>query len=469
MITNDELRTLFLFEKLDEDKLSKISAMAKEVAYPAQTTIVQEGEPATCFVILLSGTFSMLRAVRGGADIETNRTDQRGAYGGAISALLNDEAAAYWQTLRAFTDCTVLELPAMEFGSIVREWFPMAIHLLAGVSEGGRRSQAKVAEQERLVALGSVTAGLTHELNNPAAAVSRASAGLAEHIAGLRKKLGSLADGSITREKLSNLVQLQEEIAQAPPTHLSPLEVSDREDELGDWLEEREVPKAYDIAPAFVAKGLGVEWVKGIEDRIGAGSLPAAMHWLFHTAEAEALLADIDDASRRISGLLARAKQYSQMDRAPLQHVDVHDLLDSTLALMRHKMGPHVHVVTDYDRSLPEIDVWAAELNQVWTNLMDNAIDAMDGQGTLTLRTARDGAQLQVEIGDSGPGIPEEVRSRIFEPFFSTKQVGKGTGLGLDISRRIVVERHGGALSVKSRPGDTRFQVRLPLNPPAAA
>jgi len=463
MITAAELKTLFLFDALSDDQLDRLASIAKVVSYSAQESIIREGEPATCFILLLEGTMSLLRSVSGSADLEVNRTDHRGSYGGGIAGLLSDDPSTYGGTVRAITDCTVVELPVAQFGPMVREWFPMAVHLLAGMSMGARISQTKVAERERLVALGSVTAGLTHELNNPAAAAARANSGLRDHVHGLRLKLAKLADGSLTRVQLKALTVFQEEIAAATPVTLSPLQASDLEDELGDWLEDHEVAGAWDIAPTFVAVGLDVDWLDRVAEEIGVECLSASMQWLYHSAEAESLLGEVDDALGRITNLLGAAKQYSQMDRAPGQRVDVHELLDSTLTMLRHKIAPSISVVTDYDRTLPQIDVRAAELNQVWTNLIDNALDAMDGFGTLTVRTARDGDRLLVEIGDTGEGIPQEIQARIFEPFYSTKPVGKGTGLGLDISWRIVVERHEGDLSVKSRPGDTRFQVRLPI------
>jgi signal transduction histidine kinase len=212
----------------------------------------------------------------------------------------------------------------------------------------------------------------------------------------------------------------------------------------------------------FVQAGMDVAWLDQVLVLVDDGMLEGAVRWLNYTLETELLMNEIEDSTARISTLVAAAKQYSQMDRAPHQVLDVHELLDSTLVMLSRKIGD-VKVVKDYDRTLPDIPVYGAELNQVWTNLIDNALQAMGGEGTLTVRTARSGDMLQVEIGDSGPGIPDDVVSRIFEPFFTTKPVGEGTGLGLDISWRIVVNKHHGDLSVKSVPGDTRFQVRLPL------
>jgi signal transduction histidine kinase len=202
-----------------------------------------------------------------------------------------------------------------------------------------------------------------------------------------------------------------------------------------------------------------------VRDCVGDQMLEPALRWLNYTVETELLMNEIEDSTTRVSTLVGAARQYSQLDRAPFQVVDVHDLLDSTLLMMSAKIGKGVNLVKDYDRSLPPIPAYPSELNQVWTNLIENALQAMDGSGTLTIRTARDGGSVLVEIGDTGPGIPAGIQKRIFEPFFTTKPVGQGTGLGLDISWRIVVNKHHGDLRVESEPGDTRFQVRLPVTP----
>jgi signal transduction histidine kinase len=207
---------------------------------------------------------------------------------------------------------------------------------------------------------------------------------------------------------------------------------------------------------------MDVAWLDQVAAIVDEGMLEGAVRWLNYTLETELLMNEIEDSTTRISTLVGAAKQYSQMDRAPHQVLDVHELLDSTLVMLSRKVG-EVRLVKDYDRSLPDIPVYGAELNQVWTNLIDNALQAMNGNGTLTVGTSRVDDMLQVEIGDTGPGIPKENLSRIFEPFFTTKPVGEGTGLGLDISWRIVVNKHHGDLSVQSEPGDKRFRVRLPL------
>jgi signal transduction histidine kinase len=284
----------------------------------------------------------------------------------------------------------------------------------------------------------------------------------------MRRKLALIAGGAWDRRQLETLIGLQEraveQVAKTP--ELSPMEAADREDELSDWFEHRGISGAFELAPNFVQAGVDVGWLDQVAALVDDGMLEGAIRWLDYTLETELLMDEIEDSTGRISTLVTAAKQYSQMDRAPHQVLDVHELLDSTLIMLSRKLG-EVKVVKDYDRALPDVPVYAAELNQVWTNMIDNALQAMEGQGKLTIRTSRlDENRLQVEIGDTGPGIPPEVVGRIFEPFFTTKPVGEGTGLGLDISYRIVVNSHGGDITVTSRPGDTHFQVRLPTSEP---
>jgi signal transduction histidine kinase len=465
----DELRELFLFADLTPEQLAWVAENADVIEVPAGEYVVTEGEPARCFHVLLSGTIAMSRLI-GGDAVETTRTDYRGVYFGAVQFYLNDESArVYPNSVRAVTDATMLALPAPEFAEQFACWFPMAVHLLEGMLLGMRRNNAQIAERERLLALGKLSAGLTHELNNPAAAAGRATDALRDKVAGMRAKLAMIADGKIAGAQLRKLVMAQDEfvkkVRNAPS--LSPLEASDREDELGDWLDEQGINGGWELAPVFVAGGLGIEDLDAVRVAADDAPLEGAIRWLAYTVETESLLREITDATTRISDLVMAAKQYSQLDRAPFRFVDVHEGLDATLVMFGRKLGERsgISIVKDYDRSLPKIPAYPAELNQVWTNIVDNAIDAMGERGTLTVRTSQDpgGDRAVVEIGDTGPGIPAEARSRIFEPFFTTKGVGQGTGLGLDVCYRVIVNRHHGDLGVESAPGDTRFRVSLPL------
>ncbi|GIF10018.1 ATP-binding protein [Actinoplanes teichomyceticus] len=472
-LTPDELRTLFLFEKLTDDQLAWIAAHGCTLRAPAGSLVLREGDPAESFFVLLSGTVALSRRV-GRDDVQTSRTEQRGVYMGATNAYLRDDGVPqkYMASMRALSDSEFFVLSAADFGALMRDWFPMAIHLLEGLSLGMRSSQAAIGERQRLQALGALSAGLMHELNNPAAAASRATGALRERVAGMRMKLGKLAKGKVPPDRLIALLNLQEEVieraAKAPAR--TAMQIADLEDELGDWMDEHGVTGAWDVAPVFAQGGIDVDCLTEVQSRLASPELlDQAIHWIGYALETEQLMSDIEDATGRVSSLVNAAKQYSHLDRSAHQWIDVHTGLDSTLVMLAHKIGDRIRVVKDYDRTLPQVPAHPAELNQVWTNLIDNAAQAMAGAGTLTIRTYREDDRVVVSVGDSGPGVPDEIRKRVFEPFFTTKPVGEGTGLGLDISYRIVVNGHGGDISLQSSPGDTRFLVRLPLSEPASA
>src|SRR6202035_4518913 len=295
-----------------------------------------------------------------------------------------------------------------------------------------------------------------------------------------------LADGTVSAETLNALVRLQEavaeQVAKSAAQHLTAIESTDREDAVGEWLEDHDIDGGWDIAPTLVEGGVETDWLERIaataEELDSSASLEEAIRWINYTIESELLMNQIAEASKRISALVADAKQYSQMDRAPFQVADVHDLLRSTLAIFADRLSKDaskdpgaVTVVKEFDQTLPEIPCYPGDLNQVWTNIIDNAIAAMrDKGGTLTIRTCREGESMaRVEICDNGPGIPEDIREHISEPFFTTKPFGEGTGLGLDLAFNIVVKKHRGDIRVESVPGDTRFIVLLPLDPPPTA
>ena len=462
-----EIGSLFLFEKLTPEQLGRLCSEGRVERFEAGP-VYTEGEPATCFFVMIEGTVVLSRRV-GGDDVEVTRTSQPGVYSGAMQAYLGDRVRqGYNNSMRVTEPTRFFVLPADTFAAIMQEWFPMAVHLLEGLFFGTKSTQRAIGQRERLLALGSLSAGLTHELNNPAAAAVRATATLRERVAKMRHKLGVISAGPYPREALANLIEVQERTAElvAKAPTLSPLEASDREDALTDWLDDHGIPDGWRLAPTFVQAGLDVDWLDQVAAEVDPEILPGAIGWLNYTVETELLMDEIEDSTTRISHLVDAAKQYSQLDRAPYQNADVHELLDSTLLMLSGKIGSRIEVVKDYDRTLPKIPAYPAELNQVWTNLIDNAVHAINsagGEGTLTVRTALDHDRLLVEFRDTGPGVPQDIRGRIFDPFFTTKPVGEGTGLGLDISWRIVVNKHHGTLQVESEPGDTRFQVLLPL------
>lgn len=481
----DELRSLFLFEALTDDQLAVLCANGHIQQYEPGPICV-EGEPATCFYVLLDGELTMTK-LSGGQDIETNRTSQRGVYCGAWRAFTGGKQKSYDASVHVTKPSRFFVMDAPVFAQFMKDQFPMAVHLLDGIAVGTDRTRRIIDNREKLLALGRLSAGLTHQLNNPAAAISRSAADLRERVANMRHKLAMLADGTITPEALSALVRLQErvaeQVAKSASQHLTALETSDREDAVGDWLEEHGIDGGWDIAPTFVEGGVDTDWlerISAVTEELASTSLEQAIRWINYTIESELLMNQILEASKRISALVADAKQYSQMDRAPFQVTNVHDLLRSTLVMFADRLTKDatkgaggdrvVTVVKDFDQNLPEIPCYPGDLNQVWTNIIDNALAAMrDTGGTLTIRTCADGDNLaRIEICDTGPGIPEDVREHIFEPFFTTKPFGEGTGLGLDLAFNIVVKKHRGDLRVESVPGDTRFIVLLPLTAPAA-
>jgi signal transduction histidine kinase len=466
----DELRTLFLFEHLSDAQLGMLCVDGRIETIPAGP-LFSEGEPATCFYVLIEGELVM-SARTAGVDVQTNRTSQRGAYCGAWSAYVPNAEQKYMVSVRLVRPSRFFVLDADKFAQFMQTQFPMAVHLLTGHTLGTLRHQQLLGQRARLLGLGTITAGLTHQLNNPAAAISRAVAGLWDSGGKLRRKMAMFAEGGFTAESMRALVTIQEDAAEHIGTstghELSALESSHREEQLSDWFADHGIADGWDYAPTFVEAGFDVDWLDRLSASVGDGHLASAVEWLKHTIDNQLHTREIAEASKRISALLAGAEQYSQMDRGDYRYADIHELLRSTLMVFDSKIGAGgpIELATDWDLNLPKILCYAGDLNQVWTNVIENAVEAMGGHGTLTIRTGYECEnRIRVEIGDDGPGIDADIIDRIFTPFFSTKPVGEGTGLGLDLAWRIV-EKHAGTVSVKSTPGDTRFVVCLPLEAP---
>jgi signal transduction histidine kinase len=459
-----ELRGLFLFEALSDVQLNWLAAHGSRRTYPQEAAVFREGEPAGELFVLLSGALRLSRLV-GGEDVIISETDQRGAYAGAMRAYVQAEST-YTNSLVTTTASSFFVLPSHDFAEFMRTWFPMAVHLLDGLFLGVRNAEATVRQREHLAQLGTLSANLAHELNNPAAAASRAASQLRERVGATRRKLAAIADGRVDPAAMARLVACQEAAVElsAKSRHAvrTAVQEADLEDALVDRLDELGVPGGYDLAPVFVAAGLDVGWLDSVVDTVGSHPLDGALRWLAYTLETESLMDEIEDSTSRIGTLVTAVKQYSSMDSASVQEVDVHPGLDSTVVMLGHKLQG-VQVVREYDRSLPHVPAYTAELNQVWTNLIDNAADAMGGHGRLVLRTRREGDELVVEVADDGPGIPEAVQPRVFEAFFTTKPVGEGSGLGLDNAKRIVRRRHHGTLGFTTGPEGTVFRVGLPV------
>ena len=471
--TADDLRTLFLFEALDDEQLTWLADRGDVRTFDAGAVVYREGEPAEALWTLLRGGLTLSRTI-GGDDVLITSSTHRGAYAGATRAYVDEPDTLYGTTVVTTEASAFFRLAAGDFATFMRRWHPLAVHLLDGLYVGVRTSEATLRQHEHLARLGTLSATLAHELNNPAAAAVRATEQLRDRVAGMRHKLGMIATGPIDRSAIADLVTAQEravELAAKSRRRLTAVEEADLEDALVDRLDELGVAASVDLAPVFVAAGLGVDWLDELAGSVGDGlggaaggaALEGPLRWMAYTVETENLMDEIEEATTRISTLVAAVKQYSFMDSASRQEVDLHTGLDSTVVMLGHKLAG-VRVERDYDLGLPLVPAYGAELNQVWTNLIDNAADAMTGTGRLVLRTSRDADDAVVEVQDQGPGIPEAAQARVFDAFFTTKDPGRGSGLGLDSARRIVEQRHGGTLTFTTGADGTTFRVTLPLS-----
>jgi signal transduction histidine kinase len=458
-----ELQSTFLFEPFSEEQLYWLAAHADVVTLGPGEHALTEDKPADALWVLLSGEWRLSRTISGRQVVMTTSSTP-GVWAGWLPIF--DQRMA--SNLEVTRPTRLLRIPSTAVEHMLTSGYPIASHLIAGIYQGVQNVMMQTREQEKMVALGKLSAGLAHELNNPAAAARSAAAELRRVLSDGQDTTLLLATAGRPPQEAEALAGGLEGLMHEAATHeavgpLDPLTRSDREDAVADWLDDHDVPESYDAAGALVDVGFDLEWLEHVAARVPAETLTAVVRTLVVIATAGSLVDQIERSTTRISELVGSVKSYSYMDQGNMQNVDVQEGLESTLTMLGHKLKTGITVVREYDPALPRIYASGSDLNQVWTNLIDNAIDAMDGKGELHLRTRTDGSEVVVEIGDSGHGIPQELQGRIFDPFFTTKEVGKGTGLGLDIAYRIVAAQHRGDISVRSAPGDTLFTVRLPV------
>jgi len=459
MVELDELRQHPLFEGLSVDLVQWLREKLTEVDVVPGEVLLREGETRPIFYVVLQGEVAATK-LSDGQQIPTARFIAP-SYFGALALLSGAPAPG---TLKAVTygRVALLQEPAFRELLVGSEAFSRMI--FHSSFDRLMTLEATLRNREKLAALGTFAAGLAHELNNPAAALVRTADCAAAALATLKVADVELRNSSVPVDAMRILEVLGEcRVGKNVVAGIDALKQNQTVDALSDWLVAQGVAKPWLQAPCLVSAGILQDDLGPLAVGLTREQFAAAVHWLASTLELGALMDEIRLGSVRISEVIRALKSYSHMDRAPQQEVDIHEGIDDTLIIMQYRLKHGITVHRDYDRSLPRITVYGSELNQVWTNLIDNAIDAMSDKGDLIVRTYREVDEAVVDVTDSGCGIADDVMPHLFEPFFSTKPPGQGTGLGLDISYQTVVNRHRGALLVSSRPGQTTFQVRLPL------
>jgi signal transduction histidine kinase len=455
----EELRVVPVFTDLPAGDLDWLAAQMTVVDLAPGGILIGEGSPADRMMVLLDGEVR-IRIESGGSEAVT-----RIFRPGAISGLLPYSRMTHFPaTIRALTQARVASFPADRFPEMLARIPVLGPRLVGMLSDRIRDFTKMQDQQEKMAALGKIAAGLAHELNNPAAAARRAVASLRDTFQIFREAAAHLDAHALSVEQRAAVPALESELAQraTAPAPMDSLERSDCEEAIAACLLRHGVAHAWELTPALVDAGCEAAWFDRVYAQFPGDVWPDFLARIAASLTIGTLLDQIENSTGRISDLVRAIKEYTYMDQGPDQEVDIHQGLESTLLMLRHRLKQGVTVKLDFDRTLPKVCARGSELNQVWTNLIDNAVDAMEGKGELRIRTARELDHLLVEIGDSGPGIAPEVQAHIFEPFFTTKGVGQGTGLGLETVHRIVQE-HSGNIAVQSVPGDTRFQIRLPL------
>jgi signal transduction histidine kinase len=465
-LTLAELRTIDLFEELDDDELAEwLEAAVLHELEPGEL-LTEQGESMDGLKLLLEGRARNLLVNDG--ITEPTGYQVAPTWLGAIAVITESPIGI---RVVAEGPCRVAVIPTEEFFELVFAHRPVFSKVMSQIGPVMSRITSIEQNRERLASLGTMAAGLAHELNNPASAARRSASEMVDALEVISSTLGAFVESGVEREEAEQLVGIQRAALStcAARTPLSGLDAADAEDEIRDRLEEMGIPEPHRLAEPLSLVGADGPWLARVAELAGAATA-AALEWIAASLTARELAAELRDSAQRMSELVAAVKSYAFLDRGGPVRYDVREGLETTLTMLNHKLKhTAIEVVRDYDDSLEPITARGSELNQVWTNLIDNAAMALGDSGTITLRTSRDDDCAVVEVADDGPGIPTEVRDRIFEPFFTTKGVGEGTGLGLDTARRLVVDRHDGSISFDSSPAGTTFTVRIPIAAQASA
>jgi signal transduction histidine kinase len=455
MISSSELRRVAAFSDLPEDQILWFLSHVEEISLHAGDAFVRQGDPADWMVVFLEGLYQW-RGEFGGDTVSIP------AQAGEISGVFPfSRMKRFTVTGRALTEGRLLKFPAALLRELVQKMPELTTRLVAMMADRIREGARIEQQRDRLVSLGKLAAGLAHEFNNPASAAKRATDQMRETLAKIRKATAELWRQPLHESEKARIEAVEASLLQSKMTHLDGLALGDLEESLDSILRSRGYPNSWELSAALARVGMSVETLASLLTGLDAGTACPALARIAATAELSVLLDTVESGTSRISDLIRTVKEYTYLDQAPVQNVDIVRSLETTLGALTHLLRPGIRVERHYQPVPLLVNTVGTQLNQVWTNIIENAIEAMLGQGELRLRTFREDRYVVVEIGDTGPGIPPEIERHIFDPFFTTKGVGEGTGLGLNTVQTLV-RKHGGSIQVSSRPGDTRFQVWLP-------
>jgi len=452
-----DLRKSPLFQGLSDDELQQLMDNAKPVALHAGEVLMKQGDTGDSAFVVVKGIFEITK--QSGQSVIKIDVRNPGDVLGEMALLAQAPRSA---TVTSITDSEALCISKKVFEDLLSSSSTAALAVLHWVMMRLSQNDALLHQQERMAALGTLSAGLAHELNNPAAAAQRSASELNKTLLKWQSLTHRMETMALRENQTDWLDDFMKEASRRfeSPLKIEALEKIDLVDQLQAWLEANGVESAWELAPAMVNFGWNGE---SLEKLKSTAFFSLSVQWLSTGCLVIGLLSEVQQTTERISQIVHAMKSYTYLDQAPILEVDVHEGLENTLVIMQHKLKQGVTVKREYSANLPRIEAYASELNQVWTNIIDNAVDAMGGKGEIILRTYAEDNRVIVEIVDNGPGMPENIQSRIFEPFFTTKPPGKGTGLGLHISHDIVANRHHGQLLVESKPGETKFKVVLPV------